>query len=352
MACFRLPLLAVLNPLMHRAPLAISDQQRWGVQEVFDHLQLRTLKTFVPMAAGKMHVDEVDTDAGLVQRLLAAQFPQWADLPLEPLQSSGTDSALYRLGDDKVVRLPRIQASAGQVDKENQWLPRLAPLVTLPIPAPLAKGTPGEGFPWSWSVYRWIEGEIATIERIANLREAATDMARFIAALHGIDSAGGPAPGHHNSFRGVPLATRDAATRAAISNLRETLDEGALTAAWDAALNASVWSSPPVWIHGDLQPGNLLIQDGRLNAVIDFGCLGVGDPACDLIVAWNLFNAESREVLRAALKVEEATWKRGRGWALSVGLIALPYYEHSNATLAAVSRYAVHEVLADSKFDT
>jgi aminoglycoside phosphotransferase (APT) family kinase protein len=293
-----------------------------------------------------------DADAGLVQRLLAAQFPQWAELPLEPLQSSGTDSALYRLGDDKVVRLPRIQAAAGQVDKENQWLPRLAPLVTLPIPVPLAKGTPGDGFPWSWSVYRWIEGEIATIERIANLRQTATEMAQFIAALHGVDSAGGPAPGQHNSFRDVPLATRDAATRTAISNLRGTLNEVALTAAWDAALNAPVWNRPPVWIHGDLQPGNLLIQRGRLNAVIDFGCLGVGDPACDLIVAWNLFNAESREVLRAALKVDEATWQRGRGWALSVGLIALPYYEHSNPALAAVSRYAVREVLADSKFDT
>ncbi len=313
---------------------------------------MRALKTFVPMAAGKMHADEVDTDIDLVQRLLAAQFPQWADLPLEALQSCGTDSALYRLGDDKVVRLPRIHAAAEQVDKENQWLPRLAPLLTLPIPAPLAKGTPGEGFPWPWSVYRWIEGETATIERIDDLKQAATEMAQFIAALHGIDPAGGPAPGDHNSFRGVPLATRDAATRTAISSLHGMLDEAALTAAWDAALNASVWNRPPVWIHGDLQPGNLLIQYGRLNAVIDFGCLGVGDPACDLIVAWNLFNAQSRKVLRAALKVDEATWQRGRGWALSVGLIALPYYEHSNPTLAAVSRYAVCEVLADSESDT
>jgi aminoglycoside phosphotransferase (APT) family kinase protein len=301
------------------------------------------------MAAGKMHADEVDTDTGLVQRLLEAQFPQWAELPLEPLRSSGTDSALYRLGDDKVVRLPRIQAAAGQVDKENQWLPRLAPLLTLPIPAPLAKGTPGEGFPWAWSVYRWIEGETATIERIVNLKQAATEMAQFIAALHGIDSMGGPAPGHHNSFRGVPLATRDAATRTCISNLRGTFNEAALTEAWDAALNAPVWNSPPVWIHGDLQPGNLLIQYGRLTAVIDFGCLGVGDPACDLIVAWNLFNAESREVLRTALRVDEATWQRGRGWALSVGLIALLYYEHSNPTLAAVSRHAVREVLAEGE---
>lgn len=251
-----------------------------------------------------MHVDEVDTDAQLVRRLLAAQFPQWAGLPLERLQSSGTDNALYRLGADKVVRLPRIQAAAGQVDKENRWLPRLAPLVSLPIPVPLARGTPGEGFPWSWSVYRWIEGESATIERIADLRQAAIEMAAFITALHGIDGRG----------------------------MRYTCLE------WAARLDPR-------------RPATrkLLIQGGRLTAVIDFGCLGVGDPACDLIVAWNLFNAESREALRAALKVDEATWERGRGWALSVALIALPYYEHTNPTLAAVSRYAVREVLADSR---
>jgi aminoglycoside phosphotransferase (APT) family kinase protein len=306
----------------------------------------------VLMATGKMHVDEIDTDAGLVQRLLAAQFPQWAALPVAPLQSSGTDNALYRLGDDKVVRLPRIQAATGQVDKENRWLPMLAPFVTLSIPVPLGKGSPGEGFPWSWSVYRWIEGETATIARIANLKQAAVETAQFIAALHGIDPAGGPPPGHHNAFRGAPLASRDAATRTAIACLCGTLNEVAMTAAWDAAVDAPVWYGPPVWIHGDLQPGNLLIQSGRLHAVIDFGCLGIGDPACDLIVAWNLFNAESREVLRAAVNVDQATWKRSRGWALSVGLIALPYYEHSNPTLAAVNRYAVHQVLADSKFDT
>ena len=301
------------------------------------------------MPAGNMHVDEVDTDVSLVGRLLAAQFPQWADLPIEPLRSAGTDNAIYRLGDDKAVRLPRIHGATGQVDKEHRWLPRLAPLLPLAIPVPLAKGTPGEGYPWHWSVYRWLEGENATIERIADPRQAATKLAQFIAALQRIDPTGGPPPGQHNSFRGVPLAMRDAPTRAAIASLHGTLDADAATAAWEAALQAPAWHGPPVWLHGDLQSGNLLAVQGRLKAVIDLGCLGVGDPACDLQVAWNLLSTETRDVFRAALAVDDAAWARGRGWALSVGLIALPYYQGTNPVLAGISRYAIDEALADHK---
>jgi aminoglycoside phosphotransferase (APT) family kinase protein len=300
----------------------------------------------VPMSFGKMHIGEVDTDAALVGRLLAGQFPQWADFPIELVHSAGTDNALYRLGDDMVVRLPRIHGAAGQVDKEHRWLPRFAARLPLAVPVPLAKGAPGEGYPWHWSVYRWLEGESATIEPIADTRQAATELARFIAALQRIDPTGGPPAGPHNSFRGVPLAARDAATRTAISTLHGTLDAPAATAAWDAALQAPAWHDPPVWIHGDLQAGNLLTLNGRLRAVIDFGCLGVGDPACDLIVAWNLLSAEARDVFRAVLQVDDATWARGRGWALSVGLIALPYYETTNPALAEISRYAIDEVLA------
>lgn len=299
------------------------------------------------MSAGKMHVDEVDVDVALVGRLLAAQFPQWADLPIEPVHSAGTDNAIYRLGDDMAVRLPRIEGATGQVDKEHQWLPRLAPHLPLAIPVPLAKGTPGEGYPWHWSVYRWLEGENATIERIADPVQAARDLAQFIAALQRIDPMGGPPSGPHNFFRGVPLSTRDADTRAAIASLDGMLDTSALTAAWDAALQAPAWDGPPVWIHGDLQSLNLLVQQGRLSAVIDFGGLGVGDPACDLQVAWNLLSAQTRDVFRAALPVDDATWARGRGWALSVGLIALPYYQSTNPVLAGIARRAIDEVLAD-----
>jgi aminoglycoside phosphotransferase (APT) family kinase protein len=302
------------------------------------------------MPAGKMHVDEVDTDVSLVGRLLAAQFPQWADLPIEPVHSAGTDNAIYRLGDDMAVRLPRIHWATEQVDKEQRWLPRLAPLLPLAIPLPLAKGTPGEGYPWHWSVYRWLEGENATIERIADPRQAATELAQFIAALQRIDPAGGPPPGPDNSDRGEPLAMRDAETRAAIASLDGMLDTGAVTAVWEAALQAPAWHGPPVWIHGDLQSGNLLAVQGRLSAVIDFGCLGVGDPACDLQVAWNLLSAETRDVFRAALPVDDATWARGRGWALSVGLIALPYYQSTNPVLAGINRRAIDEALADHQY--
>jgi aminoglycoside phosphotransferase (APT) family kinase protein len=294
-----------------------------------------------------MHADEVHTDAALVRRLLAAQFPQWAELCVEPVPSAGTDNALYRLGPDMAVRLPRIAWAAWQVDKEQQYLPRLAQHLPLPIPVPLARGAPGEGYPWDWSVYQWLEGENATLDRVASPRDAAMVLAQFIAALHRIDPAGGPPPGPHNSFRGVPLPARDAATRTAISALHGTLDVVAVTATWEAALQTPAWCGPPVWVHGDLQSGNLLTQHGRLSAVIDFGCLGVGDPACDLIVAWNLFSTATRTVLRDALAVDAATWARGRGWALSVALIQLPYYQRSNPVLAAMARYTIAEVLAD-----
>ncbi len=179
------------------------------------------------MSAGKMHVDEVDIDVSLVRRLLAAQFPQWVDLPIAPIHSAGTDNAIYRLGKDLAMRLPRIEGATGQVEKEQQWLPRLAPYLPLAIPVPLALGTPDEGYPWQWSVYRWLEGANATIERIVEEGQAARDLAQFVTALQQIDPTGGPLPGQHNSFRGAPLSTRDAQTRASIASLDGMLDTGA-----------------------------------------------------------------------------------------------------------------------------
>src|SRR4051812_7489048 len=185
------------------------------------------------MPAGKMHADEVDTDISLVRRLLTAQFPQWSDLPIAPVVSSGTDNAMYRLGDDLAVRLPRTEGVVRQVDKEHRWLPRLAPHLPLAIPVPLAKGAPGEGYPWAWSVCRWLVGENATIERLADPRQAASELAQFVAALQRIDPAGGPAPGPHNFGRGEPLTRRDTATRTAIVALHGMIDTDAATAAWE-----------------------------------------------------------------------------------------------------------------------
>jgi aminoglycoside phosphotransferase (APT) family kinase protein len=299
------------------------------------------------MLAGKMHVDEVDTDVALVSRLLTAQFPQWADLPIEPVRSAGTDNAIYRLGDDMAVRLPRIHRATGQADKEHRWLPRLARFLPLAIPVPLAMGMPGEGYPWHWSVYRWLEGENATLERLADPRQAAKDLAHFIAALQRIDTTGGPPPGPHDLARGKPLAMRDTYTREAIAALYGMIDADAVTAAWEAALQAPEWDRAPVWFHGDMLPGNLLFNRGRLSGIIDFGALGVGDPACDLMIAWNLFSGESRDVFRAALGVDDATWARGRGWALSQALIFIPYYLDTNPVGVGNARRAIHEVLAD-----
>lgn len=299
------------------------------------------------MSISKMHDDEVDTSVSLVRRLLITQFPQWANLPVEPAHSAGTGNALYRLGDDMVVRLPRIPSAVGQVNKEQKWLPILAPRLPLNIPIPLAKGHPSDGYPWHWSVYRWLEGEDATTAPIVDPRQAATDLAQFIIALQGIEATGGPPPGEHNFYRGVPLATRDRETRDAIAALHDVFDAGQVTAAWDAAVETPVWSGAPVWIHGDLHAGNLLVNQGRLSAVIDFGGLGVGDPACDVMAAWVFLSAENRALFREALQVDDATWARGRGWALSFGLIALPYYQTTNPVLAGIARHAINEALGE-----
>jgi aminoglycoside phosphotransferase (APT) family kinase protein len=294
----------------------------------------------------KMHADEVDLDAPLVGRLVAGQFPQWAELPIEPVRFRGTDNALYRLGDEMVVRLPRIQRATLALDKERQWLPKLAPLLPLDVPVPLAKGMPAEDYPWEWSVYRWLEGETAIDEPIADLEQAATDLAEFVGALQRVDPTDGPPPGEHNGFRGEPLAARDAAVRKAIASLGDEVDVGGVTAVWEAALRASVWQRPPVWLHGDLDSRNLLIVEGRLSAVIDFGCLGVGDPACDVMVAWKVLSATARDSFRAALSIDEATWARGRGWALSQALGALSYYTlETNPVLVREARRWMSEVL-------
>lgn len=303
------------------------------------------------MPAHKTHADEVDINVSLVRRLVAAQFPRWADLPIEPVESGGWDNRTFHLGEDMAVRLPSGPWYALQVEKEQEWLPKLAPHLPLPIPVPLAKGKPAEGYPWHWSVYRWIEGETASIERIADLREFATELARFLTALQRIDPAGGPPPGRHNFFRGGPLAVYDAETRQAIAALNGEIDTDAASAVWETALK-STWHGSPVWFHGDVAAGNLLVREGRLSAVIDFGCSGMGDPACDLAIAWTLFEGESREAFRAALSLDDATWARGRGWTLWKALITLAKHIGTNPLEAGKARHVTDEVLADHQRGT
>ncbi|MFI9778343.1 aminoglycoside phosphotransferase family protein [Streptomyces sp. NPDC051956] len=294
------------------------------------------------MCARKLRPEEADIDASLVRRLVDAQFPEWAGLPLTEVISAGTSNAMYRLGEDMAVRLPRRAGSAQDVGKEHRWLPVLAGALPFAVPTPLGKGTPGEGYPWPWSVYRWLDGANPTPDRTPEPALLAEDLAEFVTVLQRVDPTGGPA-----SYRSEPLAERDEVTRAAIRELRAELDGDAAAAVWESALRAQGWAGPAVWIHADLQPGNVLVADGRLSAVIDFGCLGLGDPAVDLIAAWYLLPAGAREVFRTGSGADDDAWARGRGWALSVALLELRYYRESNPVMASIARHVIAELLTD-----
>ncbi|MER8449721.1 aminoglycoside phosphotransferase family protein [Mesorhizobium sp. M1428] len=284
-------------------------------------------------------------DAALVRRLIAAQLPKWADLPVEPVEPGGWDNRTFRLGDSMSVRLPSAAAYVAQVEKEHRWLPRLAPHLPLPIPVPLAKGAPGEGYPWPWSVYRWLGGRPAAGELIADLTEFARSLAGFLVALYRIDAADGPPAGQHNFHRGGRLSVYDAENRGALSALGSRIDKAAAEAVWATAL-ASRWQGPPVWVHGDVASGNLLVEDGKLCAVVDFGSSAIGDPACDLVIAWTEFYGESRQAFRDAIALDEHSWARARGWALWKALIVASGHD-GNQREAEKSWRVINEVLAD-----
>jgi aminoglycoside phosphotransferase (APT) family kinase protein len=271
-----------------------------------------------------MHPHQVDVSVDQLRALLRAQHPAWADLAIELVPSSGTDHTIYRLGDELVVRLPLIEWAMSQADLEAEWLPRLAPLLPVALHEPVFIGEPADGYPWRWSVYRWIDGEEAHPSRITDRVALARDLASFIRALRAVD-----APDVPRSGRGRPLRAADADMRAAMESLRGELDADVVLAAWDDALAAPKWDGPWVVCHGDVTDGNLLLRDGRLHAVIDWSLFGLGDPALDLSIAWDVFDAESRDVLRRELDVDDATWARARGWAITA-LYGIPYYRETN----------------------
>jgi aminoglycoside phosphotransferase (APT) family kinase protein len=244
-------------------------------------------------------------------------------MPVEPVAESGWDNRTFRLGDAMTVRLPTAERYVAAVAKEHAWLPRLAPRLPQPIPEPLAVGDPGVGYLWPWSVRRWIDGRPAGPERVADRTAFADALAGFLVALWGVDAAGGPAAGAHSFHRGGSLAVYDAQTRAALATVRPRVDRAAAERVWAEAL-ATTWTRPPVWFHGDVAVGNLLVDEaGALSAVIDFGTSGVGDPACDLVIAWTLFDGRSRAAFVEATAQDAATWARARGWALWKALITL-----------------------------
>jgi aminoglycoside phosphotransferase (APT) family kinase protein len=301
------------------------------------------------MTTNRIHTDQIDMDEVLVRRLLEDQFPQWADLPLMAIASSGTENAIYRLGDEMAVRLPYRPVKHDQLEKLNRWLPRLAPFLPLSIPEVLARGAPSEKYPVAWSIVRWLDGEEATLERLKDSVGSAKVLAQFVRSLIAIDATGGPAPGTHNFWRGAPLAARDEVTRSSISAAKELVDMEAVTRAWERDLAVPAWAAPPTWLHGDLAPDNLLLSDGTFSAVIDWGGLGVGDPAIELLPAWNLFRGPSREAYREAIGFDDATWARGRGLALSTAIVALPYYNDTLPVRAKRAIEVIHEVLADQE---
>jgi aminoglycoside phosphotransferase (APT) family kinase protein len=296
-------------------------------------------------------VRKADITADLVSELIAEQFPLWAGLPVRPVDVDGVDNTTFRLGETMSVRLPSASGYVEQVDKEQRWLPVLAPRLPLRIPRPLARGAPGAGFPRPWSVYQWIEGDPATAENIGDMVRFATDLAGFLAALYAIDPADGPGPGTHNFFRGGPVAFYERETQENLVALRGHIDTGLAEEIWRAAVS-SAWPGPAVWFHGDAQPGNLLIRDGRLAAVIDFGTCGVGDPACDTTIAWTFLPAAGRRAFRERLPFDEAAWARGRGWAIWKAMIVLVRALRDDPEDAARTTGVIEAIMADHLANT
>ncbi|TDE08319.1 aminoglycoside phosphotransferase family protein [Jiangella asiatica] len=285
-------------------------------------------------------------DVGLVRCLVAEQFPEWAHLPVRPVTHQGIDNRTFRLGDALSVRLPSAEHYREQVAKEQHWLPRLARGLPLPIPAPVAVGQPGCGYPWTWSVNRWLDGEPSHVARIDSLVRMAEDVAGFLLALRQLDTDGGPAPGSHNFHRGAAVAAAyGEETEQKLRDLDGRIDTARARAVWEDSL-AAAWTGSPVWFHGDVAPGNLLVRDGELSAVIDFGGCGVGDPACDHVLAWTFLDAPARAAFRSTLgsAADDAMWARARGWALWKALIT---YDSHVARVKAEARRVVDALLGD-----
>ena len=283
-------------------------------------------------------------DASLVRRLIAVQFPHWAHFPIRPVDQMGWDNRTFRLGRDMAVRLPSAAVYAPQVAREHRWLPILGPQLPVAIPVPLALGQPGEAYPWQWSVYRWLPGEAASARPARDWRPLARSLASFLAALQRVDPSGGPAPGADNFHRGGMLETYDGQTREAVSLLRDRIPTGAAMRVWEAAL-APRFEGAPVWLHGDISPGNLLIAGDELVGVIDFGSCVVGDPACDLAIAWMSMDRQGREAFRSALPLDPGTWARARGWALWKLLLICSGRAAADPATVARSFAALEEIL-------
>lgn len=291
-----------------------------------------------------IEIDRSSIDADLVRRLVADQFPQWAGLPVEPVVPGGWSNRTFRLGEELVVRLPSAERYVAETEKEPRWLPILARELPLPIPEVVALGRPGEGYLWPWSVYRWIDGTPAEKGPIRDMAAFAGDLGAFLVALRQVETHNAPPAGQHNFHRGGDLAVYVRETQAALESLGAAVDQAVCRAIWDMAL-ASRWEHDPVWVHGDVSAGNLLVRDGRLSAVIDFGSSAIGDPACDLYIAWTFLDASGRAALRRTVGLDAAAWARGRGWTLWKALIVMA--GRKDAAQDGWAERVLEEIIAD-----
>lgn len=289
----------------------------------------------------KMHEGELDLDITFVKRLLVEQFPHLSENPITTVRSMGTVNAIFRLGDELYVRLPRLAAWAGSIDNEWTWLPKFAPHISLKIPQPLVRGKPTDWYPCSWAIYHWIEGSPLQSKLISDERQLAYDLVNFILELRSIDKLGAPHGGRK------PLVELDKMTRSAIESSHDVIDTEMASMAWAYSLEAPPWNGNPVWIHGDLLKSNLLVQNSRLCAVIDFGGVGIGDPAADVVPAWSVFNKVGREIFRQKLEVDDDTWNRARGYALHQALMIIPYYPKTNPEFVTMAKHTIEEILTE-----
>jgi len=300
------------------------------------------------MKGGMDREPEVGTDAALAKTLVAEQFGQWSGLPVSRVDAVSTDHDIYRLGDRLALRFRRRRSAVAAIDKECVWLPRLAAGLPLQIPLPIARGEPAHGYPYPWGVVQWLEG-VPLGDREAKSADVARDLGRFITALHAQDVSGGPVAGAHNHWRGAPLAAFDAEMRRRFAALSDIPDLAEIVAAWERGLAVEAWAGAPVWVHGDLKGANLLVRDGALSGVLDWGLAGIGDPASDLSAGWSLLRGRARAAFRAAVAVDDATWARGRAWALIEGVLGLSYYRGRQDALAQAGRRVIDAVLADDQ---
>lgn len=296
--------------------------------------------------------DNPEITLSLVTDLIKEQFPQWAHLSIKPVEFGGHDNRTFRLGQEMSIRLPSATEYALKVQKEQTWLPILAPHLSFSIPQPLAMGHPTKHYPWNWSVYKWIEGASANLVLVdePDLQQIAVSLAQFLNELYTIDATGGPVTGPHNFYRGASPLVYDAQTKSAIAQLQDSIDVNAATTVWEKAIS-STWSKSPVWIHGDLSAGNILLKNGRLAAVIDFGGMGTGDPACDLVIAWTFLTKESRNIFRSHLPLDPDTWARARGWALWKALITLAPLKDKTSLEALKQKHIIQEIIREHKLE-